>query len=44
VRKARVLRQQSYFTRNWELVPDSAVGPALNAMRQPFDAPASADP
>lgn len=44
VRKTRVLRQQSYFTRNWELVPDSAVGPALDAMRRPFDAPRSANP
>lgn len=44
VRRTRVLRPESYFTRNWELVPDSAVGRALSAMRRPFDAPGSANP
>jgi 2',3'-cyclic-nucleotide 2'-phosphodiesterase/3'-nucleotidase len=39
VRRVRELSPERYFTRNWELLPATAIGPALEAMRRPFDAP-----
>ena len=39
VRSARELSPDRYFTRNWELLPADAIGPALDAMRRPFDSP-----
>lgn len=41
VRRTRELRPESYFTRNWELLPATALQPALDAMRRPFDSPSA---
>jgi 2',3'-cyclic-nucleotide 2'-phosphodiesterase/3'-nucleotidase len=39
VRRTGEIRPERYFTLNWELQPATAIGPALEAMRRPFDAP-----
>jgi 2',3'-cyclic-nucleotide 2'-phosphodiesterase/3'-nucleotidase len=39
VRRTGEIRPDRYFTLNWELQPGTAIGPALEAMRRPFDAP-----